>query len=315
MNDNNIQNYHKGATLMQSALKKYANGDFEGGDIDRKKANQFYDAAEMETNAEAEKIKSLYGESRNFGIIYKVIEENTNGLYNDKEKRKAFKGIIKLLKEDKMLNTQFKLYNALRNPKNVDNVPTYVDEAFNLAKSTLNEKKIRESNDKLLKAVQKAKLFEYVDIDDDEMELYESIEYLLLNNVTFQSLNEWSAAKARVRGYVTNHNLNEVKEALSESEFKSKFREITGKYANGLTDDEYQLISEIYEAKDKEALFETKKQDAINILTEYAKTSNDADKDEVASIVEKINEKRYNEKTLVTDIAELVEISQIMNEE
>ena len=307
--------YHKGSVLMQSALKKYANGDEEGGNIDRKKANEFYDAAEMQTNSEAEKIKSLYGESRNFGIIYKVIEENTGNLYNDKDKRKAFKSIIKLLKEDKTLNTQFNLYDALRNPKNVDNVPTYVDEAFNLAKSSLNEKKIRESNEKLLKAVQKANLFEYVDIDDDEMELYENVEYLLLNNVTFQSLNDWSAAKARVRGYVTNHNLNEEKTALSEPEYKEKFREITEKYSKGLTDDECKLISEIYESKDKQSLFERKKQDAINMLTEYANTASDSDKDEVASIVEKINEKKYNEKTLLSDIAELVEISQIMNGE
>lgn len=313
---NNKQDlYNKGNALMERAMKKYANGDSKGGDEDRKLANECYDAVTESAVKNDEKIRSLYGESRNFGIIYKVIEENTENLYADKDKRKAFKGIIKLLKEDKTLNTQFKLYDALRNPQNVDNVPTYVDEAVNLAKSTINEKKIRESNERLLKAVQKANLFEYVDIDDDEMELYENVEYLLLNNVTFQTLNEWSAAKARVRGYVTNHNLNESRGALSESEFKTKFSEITSKYANGLTDDEYKLISEIYESDNKEMLFEKKKQDAINMLTEYAKTSNDADKDEVASIVERINEKQYNEKTLVTDIAELVEISQIMNEE
>lgn len=314
MEDNYQDFYHKGAVLMQSALKKYAEGDFEGGNKDREEANRNFDAAEQETTAEVEKVNSLYGESRNFGVIYKVIEENTNNLYNDEKKRKAFKPIIRLLKEDKNLNTQFKLYDALKNPKCVDNVPTYVDEALNLAKSSINEKKIRESNDKLLKAVQKAKLYEYVDIDDDEMELYENVEYLLLNNVTFQSLNEWSAAKARVRGYVTEHNLNESKDSISEPEYKEKFREITEKYSKGLTDDEYKLISEIYEAKNKGVLFEKTKWDAINTLTEYAKT-NDSDKDEVASIIEKINEKQYNEKTLISDIAELVEISQIMKEE
>lgn len=314
MEDNYQDFYHKGAVLMQSALKKYAEGDFEGGNKDREEANRNFDAAEQETTAEVEKVNSLYGESRNFGVIYKVIEENTNNLYNDEKKRKAFKPIIRLLKEDKNLNTQFKLYDALKNPKCVDNVPTYVDEALNLAKSSINEKKIRESNDKLLKAVQKANLYEYVDIDDDEMELYENVEYLLLNNVTFQSLNEWSAAKARVRGYVTEHNLNESKDSISEPEYKEKFREITEKYSKGLTDDEYKLISEIYEAKNKGVLFEKTKWDAINTLTEYAKT-NDSDKDEVASIIEKINEKQYNEKTLISDIAELVEISQIMKEE
>ena len=307
--------YHKGSVLMQSALKKYGNGDFEGGNKDREEANKYYDSAEQETNAEIEKMNSLYGESRNFGVIYKVIEENTDNLYNDKNKRKVFKGIIKLLKEDKTLNTEFKLYNALRNPVGVDNVPTYVDEAFNLAKSSLDEKKIRESNEKLLKAVQKANLFEFVDIDDDEMELYENVEYILLNNVTFQSLNEHSVAKAKVRNYVNKHNLNETIERPTESNYKEKYREITEKYSTGLTNDEYKLISEIYESKDKKLLFEKKKYEAINALTEYAKTSNDSDKEDVVMIVEKLNAKEFNEKTLLSDIAELVEISQIMNED
>lgn len=307
--------YHKGSVLMQSALKKYGNGDFEGGNKDREEANKYYDSAEQETNAEIEKMNSLYGESRNFGVIYKVIEENTDNLYNDKDKRKVFKGIIKLLKEDKTLNTEFKLYNALRNPVGVDNVPTYVDEAFNLAKSSLDEKKIRESNEKLLKAVQKANLFEFVDIDDDEMELYENVEYILLNNVTFQNLNEHSVAKAKVRNYVNKHNLNETIERPTESNYKEKYREITEKYSTGLTNDEYKLISEIYESKDKKLLFEKKKYEAINALTEYAKTSNDSDKEDVVMIVEKLNAKEFNEKTLLSDIAELVEISQIMNED
>lgn len=307
--------YHKGSVLMQSALKKYGNGDFEGGNKDREEANKYYDSAEQETNAEIEKMNSLYGESRNFGVIYKVIEENTDNLYNDKNKRKVFKGIIKLLKEDKTLNTEFKLYNALRNPVGVDNVPTYVDEAFNLAKSSLDEKKIRESNEKLLKAVQKANLFEFVDIDDDEMELYENVEYILLNNVTFQNLNEHSVAKAKVRNYVNKHNLNETIERPTESNYKEKYREITEKYSTGLTNDEYKLISEIYESKDKKLLFEKKKYEAINALTEYAKTSNDSDKEDVVMIVEKLNAKEFNEKTLLSDIAELVEISQIMNED
>lgn len=307
--------YHKGSVLMQSALKKYGNGDFEGGNKDREEANKYYDSAEQETNAEIEKMNSLYGESRNFGVIYKVIEENTDNLYNDKDKRKVFKGIIKLLKEDKTLNTEFKLYNALRNPVGVDNVPTYVDEAFNLAKSSLDEKKIRESNEKLLKAVQKANLFEFVDIDDDEMELYENVEYILLNNVTFQNLNEHSVAKAKVRNYVNKHNLNKTIERPTESNYKEKYREITEKYSTGLTNDEYKLISEIYESKDKKLLFEKKKYEAINALTEYAKTSNDSDKEDVVMIVEKLNAKEFNEKTLLSDIAELVEISQIMNED
>jgi len=315
MDDKYTDNYHKGSVLMQSALKKYANGDYKGGDKDRREANKYYDSAELEVNHDMiNRMNSLYGESLNFGVIYKVIEENTDNLYTDEKKRKSFKPIIKLLREDKVLNTQFKLYDALRNPKDVENVSTYVDEAFNLAKSSLNEKKIKDSNKKLLDAVHKANLFEYVDINDDEMDLYENVEYVLLNNVTFQSLNDYSAAKAKVRGYVTEHNVSGEKATASVPGYIDKCVSVTEKYSRGLTDDEYKLISEIYESLDKKSLFEKKKYEAINTLHEYVKTSTDADKEEVAMIIEKLNAKEFNEKTLLSDIAELVEITQIIND-
>ena len=64
--------YRKAGILMQSALKKYEAGDVEGGNRDRQMANEMYDKAENQVDAEV----MLYGESRNFGTIYKVFESN-----------------------------------------------------------------------------------------------------------------------------------------------------------------------------------------------------------------------------------------------
>ena len=52
-------NYEKGTLLMTQALKKYAEGDYEGGDKDREKANKYYDLAKLEINSEESKITSL----------------------------------------------------------------------------------------------------------------------------------------------------------------------------------------------------------------------------------------------------------------
>ena len=76
--------YRKAGILMTSALKKYGEGDYEGGNRDRQEANRMYDLAEKEVNS-AQETAILYGENRNFGTIYKVFESNTPNLFNSKK--------------------------------------------------------------------------------------------------------------------------------------------------------------------------------------------------------------------------------------
>ena len=116
-------NYEKGTLLMTQALKKYAEGDFEGGDKDREKANKYYDLAKLEVNSEESKITSLYGENRNFGIVYKVLESNFSNSIQDKNIVKTpLIEALKKVKKNKQLNEQFKVYNAFSKPQNVVDV-------------------------------------------------------------------------------------------------------------------------------------------------------------------------------------------------
>jgi predicted nucleic acid-binding protein len=292
---------------MKSALEKYGKGDFEGGDIDRKEANKYFDSANQEVSAEAEKMSSLYGESRNFGIIYKVIEENTNGLLEDKKKRDAYAKIIKLIREDKVLKKQFKLYEAFRNAEDVEYPEIFVQDMVNLACTGLNKKKITESNDKLLKLISEANLNELVDIDDDEMDLYESIEYLITHKPTFGNMKDYSNAKGVVSEYIKRNCVKTEENTLTEEDYHKRLKEITEKYSNGITESEMELIKLVESTEDKEGLFETKRSEAVKSIKESIG-------DDSSDVIVQLNEMEYNPNTLLSDIAKFAEISQIMSE-
>ena len=307
MEDNYQESYHKGATLMKSALEKYGKGDFEGGEIDRKEANKYFDSANQDVSAEAEKMSSLYGESRNFGIIFKVIEENTSGLLEDKKKRDAYAKIIKLIREDKVLKKQFKLYEAFRNAEDVEYPEIFVQDMVNVACTGLNKKKITESNDKLLKLISEAKLNELVDIDDDEMDLYESIEYLITHKPTFGNMKDYSNAKGVVSEYIKRNCAKTDENTLTEEDYHKSLKEITEKYSNGITESEMELIKLVESTEDKEGLFETKRSEAIKSIKESIG-------DDSSDVIVQLNEMEYNPNTLLSDIAKFAEISQIMSE-
>ena len=307
MNEDYQELYHKGATLMKSALEKYGKGDFEGGETDRKEANRYFDLANSEVNAATEKMNALYGESRNFGIIYKVIEENANDLLSNESKRKAYSKIINEIRKDRTLKKQFNVYEALRNPLNVDYASTYVNDVIALASDGLTEERMRDSNEKLIKLIEKGGLDECVDIDDEEMDLYESVEYLLTHKPSIKSMAEYSNAKGLVSEYVERHNVKKEENTVNESEYKNKLKSITEKYSNELTEGEMELMRMVESADDKEKLFNEKKNEAIKSIQESA--GSDADE-----VLEKLNEKVYNERTLMQDIAEFSEITNIMSE-
>ena len=63
----------------------------------------------------------------------------------------------------------------------------------------------------------KNNIFEFVDIDDETMKLYESIEYVLFNKPQLRSLSEYTDAKNCIVEHVTNKTL-EAENVVEEKE-------------------------------------------------------------------------------------------------
>lgn len=305
------ESYKKGSVLMQNALKKYAEGDFKGGDIDREQANEFFDLAEKEMNVAITNSAMLYGENRNFGIIYHVFEENLPSLIKEK-KTKVIKEIVKLIKEDKTLKLEFKTYQKLLSTNNVLNEEIFINDVIDTIPSDLTIENLNESNNKLIDLFKKYKINEMIDIDEKQLQLYESIQYLFTNKKTIDNVNDFSNAKTIIKEHITNIK-NNFKQTDSKS-YQKKLDEICDKYSDKLTDEEFSLLEKINGSEDKQkSIFEETKNNTIDIIKNELSECNSNDKERLLNILNLIEEKNYNKDKIYNDIIEMLEIQEVLS--
>ena len=311
-------NSEKGSVLMQQALKKYAKGDFEGGDKDRAEANRYYDLASAEINSDAGKITQLYGESRNFGIIYNVFEQNIENLWNTKEGKKIVKECYNLIKSNKVLNEQFKIYDMFEKAQNVDDVKDFVNEASNIIK-TFDKKLVMENNEKLIKFIRNKKLDEYVDIPEETENLYEAIEYLVLHKKTYDNVNDFVKAQNVITEHIIKNQKNNIVEnKLTSVEFEDKIEEAEKEINENINQEEKTLLDRFLTTKNqnKKEVFENYKRKTLRKIKEMIETSEDADKVQWNKIYESISSKNFSENMSenITNCAEMMEICSTIDE-
>lgn len=317
MADFNV-NSEKGSVLMQQALKKYAKGDFKGGDKDRAEANRYYDLASAEINSEEGKITQLYGESRNFGIIYNVFEQNIENLWDTKEGKKIVKECYNLIKSNKVLNEQFKIYDMFEKAQNVDDVKDFVNEASNIIK-TFDKNIVKENNEKLIKFIRDKKLDEYVDIPEETENLYEAIEYIVLNKKTYNNVNDFVKAQNVITEHITKNQKNNIVEnKLTSTEFENKIEEVENEINEKINQDEKTLLDSFLTTKkqNKKEVFENYKRKTLRKIKEMIESSEDSDKVQWNEIYENVSSKNFSESMSenITNCAEMIEICSTIDE-
>lgn len=317
MADFNV-NSEKGSVLMQQALKKYAKGDFKGGDKDRAEANRYYDLASAEINSEEGKITQLYGESRNFGIIYNVFEQNIENLWDTKEGKKIVKECYNLIKSNKVLNEQFKIYDMFEKAQNVDDVKDFVNEASNIIK-TFDKNIVKENNEKLIKFIRDKKLDEYVDIPEETENLYEAIEYIVLNKKTYNNVNDFVKAQNVITEHISKNQKNHIVEnKLTSTEFENKIEEVENEINEKINQDEKTLLDSFLTTKkqNKKEVFENYKRKTLRKIKEMIESSEDSDKVQWNEIYENVSSKNFSENMSenITNCAEMIEICSTIDE-
>ena len=317
MADFNV-NSEKGSVLMQQALKKYAKGDFEGGDTDRAEANRYYDLASAEINSDAGKMTQLYGESRNFGIIYNVFEQNIENLWNTKAGKKIVKECYNLIKTNKVLNEQFKIYDMFEKAQNIEDVKDFVNEASNIVK-TFDKKIVRENNEKLIKFIRDKKLDEYVDIPEETENLYEAIEYIVLNKKTYNNVNDFLKAQNVITEHIIKNQKNNIVEnKLTSVEFEDKIEEAEKEINENINQEEKTLLDRFLTTKNqnKKEVFENYKRKTLRKIKEMIESSEDSDKSQWNKIYENVSSKNFSENMSenITNCAEMMEICSTIDE-
>ena len=304
--------YEKANRLMEGAMAKYAEGDFRGGDADRDSANKLYEQARKEINSQKGKDDILYGENRNFAIIYKVLEENSVDMFKKKKDNPKLANVVNYIKGNKVLVNEMKVLNALMYPKYVADPVNYVTEALSFIQSK-NKKQIVKENNRLIQKIRELGINEMVDINDDEITLLESIGYVMNNAKSLSNLTDYVNHKQNIIEHVKSVCESENKE-LTEN-IDDIYSKLTTKVNEGfekLNDDEKSLVEQINGTEDKKGLFEETKRSAIKMLQEKYDSCSTENKDKINGIINTINERKYNEDTILSDIAEMVEIKNVL---
>ena len=310
-------NSQKGSVLMQQALKKLAEGDIEGFEKDREEANRYFDMFYAEINSEEGKLTQLYGESRNFSIIYNVFEQNMDRLLETKKGKQIIKEGYDLIKSNKILNEQFKIYDFFEKTGKKPNTKEFVNESVSLVKK-FNKTAIKENNEKFIRFIKKNKLDEYVEIPEETENLYEAIEYVVLNKKTLDNVNEFLNAQKVITEHIEKNNVEENQNKVTFENFNEKLENKQVEIDENINDDEKKLLDMFVNNKtNKRQVFENFKHNTLEKIQDVIDNSTEeSDKESWKQVYESINSKSYSQKLTenIINCAEMMEICSTIDE-
>lgn len=299
----NRTTYDRGIVMLKNALKKYEDGEFESAEKDRKLANELLDKANKEESEEVD-IETLYGESRNFGVIYNVIVENTQTALTNKKGLKELGKVLKHVKSNKILKEQFEIYSSLEKTQIKNDVEHFVNEAVSMLPSYKKKNLIKENNN-LIKLIRQCNLSENVTISDEKRKLYEAIEFIITNKRNIANIDSIKSHKDTILEYVEKNN--KVIEEASKNKPETLFKE-------SMTEDEKKLLQELSEGKDEE-VFNRYKDETIQLISEQVSLADNLnDKIDWNNMMTRMMVKQYNPSKLLEDICDFINVQNIINE-
>lgn len=321
-------NLEKAESIMKQALKAYGNGNIQEGDVLRESANEFFELYKNELNESKDNMNNpIYGKTNNFGIIHKIFESNAPELYKTKKGKQIIANYIKIINEDVTLRKQFTFYNEMLSVNDVNNPSMFVNEAVELSPK-FHIKDIVKSNEKLVKFIKDNKLNESIEVDENLISLFESIEFVLTNTKCIKNLSSFINAKANITDYINEHieqsknSLNESKCSGSLDDFANKaLNEFNEKYKDTLNEAEQEFVKELIDAKfndktdKRKSIFDKCKNEAISAInTVVVETTGDI-KEKLLSLKERLLNKNFDDAKLVSDVAEMIEIKNTLLDE
>jgi hypothetical protein len=249
-------------------------------------------------------------ENYNIGIVNATILNKIDDILNESKNShiKSFNEIINIVKSSPILQLEFKVIDNIEN-KFIDNeimALKYIDDNIKLFEIyTIDE--IDGEREKLNKFIKESEIPE-----NDRIKLYGAIDVLIneslsdyndidVNNVyeaTASILNHLKKEKTINENIIQYEPINEEVVEIAVNKFNEKYSSLD-KFDMDL------LKSLIYGDTEKRSqLLETYKRDLLHILNEM-KTENV--QDNIEKSIKKINEMKYDKKTVIDDIIKLHE--------
>lgn len=153
-------------------------------------------------------------------------------------------------------------------------------------------------------------------INDEEKKLYESGHNILTKKDGIGNVMTIAESVKNIRGYMDKHKNDFVKESVDPDKLIKEFKD---NLKDSLTESEISFVKQITDWRSpiaeqrKEKLFNKFKNECIDKINEMLKE--DTDNVELKNLNDQINEMKFNKETIVTDIAKLLEIRDILLDE
>lgn len=293
--------------IMSEALKR---NDFKAYNVVRDMLEEAIEECEHSKELTEEM------ETDNFGILNHIFEEQLPALI--KSNKKAVRDVIKTIKEDKNLLGEFNFYNAIREQFK-GNAISSIDSHYlleDLAKIVLkdiDQDSVKKSNRKLKKVMEENNVTPIAFVNDEMRELYECGHVILTKKRTTANMIPLIESYDSICKYIDKHKTDPIKEGKSFDEMIDDFEQ---KLKSNLNESEMSFVKEITDfrspiaEKRKEKLFNKFKNECIEKINKML--DENSDNEGLKDLSNQISEMRFNKESIVSDIAKLLEIRDIL---
>ena len=297
--------------IWQDAVRK-ASEALKSGDLDL--AEKFHQEMEdaYERYKEAANFESATINS-NFANLNMALESALPKLFI--KNKKAVKECINLIKEDKNLLAQFKFCNALKKYNCSGDAKDYVNESVELVSKDIDKKTLKESNLKLAKLLIKHGIRPQDEINESDINFANSCDYLLTHKKTLTNLTEFTNNEKTVGDYITEHR----KEQENKLNVLSMAEQVEKKL-NSLNEAEQALVKDIMivngsiAEQKRQNLFNKIKNECIEKINKMISENEGSEKERLLNLKETIMLKEYDKKSIIEDIAKLLEIGAVLSD-
>lgn len=272
-----------------------------------------------ESNETYERYKECSGYPKSnskmsFGELNYMLESNLPKLFV--KDRKALKECVKMIKEDRNLLSQFKFMDSLRKYGCDGDAKQYVTESVELAKSSIDKDTVDESVGKLAELLAKHEIGG-MDMDEDMVSYFRNCEKVLTEDKKLTNLTEYTNAVNSIADYVEKHKEPVYDKSVSIEDMSENLERKLGK----LTEEEQSLVMDIIDSKKPKVeekqrkVFERFKNECMEAISRLmAEANTEDDKELLRGLEAQLKDKEYCKETIVKDIAQMLEIKDILME-
>ena len=254
--------------------------------------------------------------------LKQVYESISDKLYATDGGKKLLSKYIKLVTENKTMQTEYVIVNGIYSPMDVMDTPMYITELFAIHGKRDKEYKAKKGQvvDLLKECIDTVNIsssdLENI-INESKNDVNSSIEYLLSIKRAASNVNDRVKSMKLLEGKVNDANI--VNESIVDNRKASELINDLSNVTDGLEEWQKRVVNDIskyiLENKTKEDLFNDYKTECINTINESINNTEDGNFDTVSQLkgmVSQLSEKKYNKETVNEDLFMLSELRQTL---